>query len=317
MRAMPEPLRIVFAGTPEFAVPALDALLASPHRAVAVYTQPDRPAGRGRRLTAPPVKRRAGEAGIQVHQPVSLRDEKEIDRLSGLAPDLMVVVAYGLILPPAVLDIPKHGCWNLHASLLPCWRGAAPIQRAILAGDAETGVSLMRMAEGLDTGPVLDTEVLAIKDDDTAGSMHDKLAAAGAEVLSRNLARLAQGDPPSAKPQDDSRATYAEKITAEDAVLDWSRPAAELARRVRAFNPVPGARGEVAGEPLKIWRARALPGDAQPGEVRMAGDAPAVGTGDGWLCLEEVQRPGRARVSGADYLNARQELKTPGPLDSD
>lgn len=305
---MADPLRIVFAGTPAFAVPALDTVLASPNAVAAVYTQPDRPAGRGRRLAAPAVKRRALEAGCDVRQPLSLQEPSEQSRLAGLKPDLMIVVAYGLILPRAVLDIPRLGCWNLHASLLPRWRGAAPIQRAILAGDTETGVCLMRMVAELDAGAVVSCERTPIGDGETAGELHDRLAALGAGLLGHELSRAPAEWADRARPQDEAGVTYAAKIGPDEAALDWLDTAEELARQVRAFNPVPGARAELAGEPVKVWRARAVEGTADPGAPVTGPDQIAVGTGHGLLELLEVQRPGKRRVSGADYLNARRDL---------
>lgn len=305
---MPQSLRIVFAGTPDFAVPALDTVPESGHRLVGVYTQPDRPAGRGRKLKPTPVKARALELDVPVYQPATLKSADEQEELAGLKPDLMVVVAYGLILPRAVLEIPRLGCWNIHASLLPRWRGAAPIQRAIAAGDRETGVCLMQMAAGLDTGPVLACRSTPIGNEETAGELHDRLAGLGAELLGEYLALAGRGELPEPEPQDDGRATYAAKITAEEATLDWQEPAVDLARRVRAFNPVPGARGEVARERLKIWRARAVEGDGEPGRVAVKDGRLFVGTGDGALELLEVQRPGKGRVTGSEYLNARRDL---------
>ena len=255
---MPAPLKIVFAGTPDFSVPALDALLTSGHDVIAVYTQPDRPAGRGRKLTASPVKARALEHGIPVHQPLSLKRPEEQERLAALAPDVMVVVAYGLLLPPAVLAIPRLGCVNIHASLLPRWRGAAPIQRAILAGDAETGVTLMQMEKGLDTGPMLATVRCPIGPDDTAETLHDRLAALGAGALVPTLERLDRGEI-TAEPQDDTQACYAAKLDKAEAVLDWRRPAVELERQVRAFNPWPVAQTGFQERVLRVCRLAASP----------------------------------------------------------
>lgn len=305
---MPDPLRITFAGTPDFAVPALDAVAGSGHRLVAVYTQPDRPAGRGRRLTESPVKRRASELGLDIRQPITLRDNGERSSLAELRPDLMVVVAYGLILPKAILDVPRLGCWNIHASLLPRWRGAAPIQRAIASGDSETGVCLMQMATGLDTGPVLACRSTPIGNEETAGELHDRLAGLGAEILGEYLALAGRGELPEPEPQDDAHATYAAKITTEESTLDWREPAENLARLVRAFNPVPGARGAVAGELLKIWRARVDGGKAAPGKPMVEDGRLFVGTGEGRLELLEVQRPGKRPVNAREYLNAQRDL---------
>ncbi|MDZ3822484.1 MAG: methionyl-tRNA formyltransferase [Pseudoxanthomonas sp.] len=308
-------MRLVFAGTPEFAVPALEATLASGHTLCAVYTQPDRPAGRGRQLQASPVKRRALAAGIEVRQPQGLRDPETRAALAALAPDLMVVVAYGLILPRAVLAIPRHGCWNIHASLLPRWRGAAPIQRALEAGDARTGVCLMQMAAGLDTGPVLLTRQTAIGDEDTGQSLHDRLAVLGAEVLAEGLAALAAGTLPAAVPQDDGAATHAAKLDKAESLLDWARPAAELARKVRAFEPWPGTEAELAGERVRVWRAQALAQahQAPPGTVLGASrDGIDVACGEGVLRLTGLQRAGGRRVDAGAWLNGRPALLARG-----
>ena len=301
-----QPLRIVFCGTPDFSVPALAALRAAGHQVVAVYTQPDRPAGRGRRLTASPVKSAAQAAGIPVEQPPTLRDAAARDRLRSLAPDLMVVVAYGLILPPAVLEIPRLGCWNIHASLLPRWRGAAPIQRALLAGDTRTGVCIMQMEAGLDTGPVLACRETPITDEDNAGTLHDRLAAMGAELLTDCLQRRDELSP-IAQPSDG--ATYAAKIDKAEAVLDWSQPAAELAHKVRAFNPWPGARAALGALELKIWQAQVTGDNGQPGSVcRADAEGIVVACGEGALRLTEIQPPGRRRMSATDFLNAHRDL---------
>ena len=300
----------MFAGTPEFALPCLDACLRAPADVVAVYTQPDRPAGRGRKLLASPIKQRAIEAGIPIEQPLTLKDAAAQARLAELAPDLMVVVAYGLILPRRVLALPRLGCWNVHASLLPRWRGAAPIQRAILAGDTETGVDLMQMEAGLDTGPILLERRTPITAGETGGSLHDTLAGLGAEVLSEGLERIARGETLPAQAQPDAGATYAHKIDKAEARLDWNEPAAALARKVRAFNPWPVAEAELGGERLRIWSAEALaePALAQPGTILDGSrDALDVATGDGVLRIREVQREGGRRVSVRDWQNARRE----------
>ncbi|WP_170120164.1 methionyl-tRNA formyltransferase [Fulvimonas soli] len=305
-------MRVVFAGTPEFAVPCLAACRASGAEVVAVYTQPDRPAGRGRRLAPSPVKQAALEAGLPVEQPESLKSAEVQARLAAYAPDLMVVVAYGLILPRKVLAIPRLGCWNVHASLLPRWRGAAPIQRAILAGDAETGVDLMRMEAGLDTGPVLLEKRTPIRPDDTGGTLHDRLAALGAEALAEGLARTQAGEVLAAVPQPAEGVTYAHKLDKAEARLDFARPAIELERQVRAFDPWPVAEGEIAGEPLRIWAAQALdrPHAAAPGSVLAAGrEGIELACGKGVLRVTVVQRAGGRRISAADYLNARPELR--------
>jgi len=304
---MSAPLRIVFAGTPEFALPSLRA--AARHgQIVAVYTQPDRPAGRGRQLAASPVKQAALNNGWNVRQPTTLKTREARAELAALQPDLMVVVAYGLILPPKVLAIPRHGCWNVHASLRPRGRGAAPIQRAIEAGDAQTGVCLMQMDEGLDTGPVLLSLATPIHADDTGGTLHNRLAELGGEVLSDALTLLRANMRPVAKPQPATGATYAAKLDKAEARLDWNRPAAELERRVRAFDPWPVAEALVDGERLRIHEAKALPssGAAAPGSLVEASRAGLdIACGEGTLRLLVVQREGGRPQPVADYLNAR------------
>ena len=307
-------MRIVFAGTPEFAVSSLRAA-ARHHEVVAVYTQPDRPAGRGRGLAPSPVKLEAVARGIPVYQPESLKDAAAQQQLRDLQPDLMVVVAYGLILPKAVLAIPTHGCWNVHASLLPRWRGAAPIQRAIEAGDAETGVCLMQMEAGLDTGPVLLHQATAISDSDTGGLLHDRLAQLGAQVLSDGLGLLRAGIKPIPRPQPEAGVTYAHKLDKAQARLDWNEDAAALARRVRAFNPWPVAEATLAGERVRIHGAIAV-ADNQgkaPGTVIAAGrEGIDIACGNGALRLRVVQREGGKAITAADYLNARRDLQIGG-----
>jgi methionyl-tRNA formyltransferase len=308
----PPRLRLVFAGTPEFAVPHLAACRRDNVDIVAVYTQPDRPAGRGRALSASPVKQAAQALGISVEQPQDFREPGALERLRALAPDLLVVVAYGLILPRKVLAIPRLGCWNVHASLLPRWRGAAPIQRAILAGDGETGVCLMQMEAGLDTGPVLLRRPLAIAPDDTGGTLHDKLAALGAEALGEGVDRLLGGMALPAQPQSADGVTYAHKLDKSEAAFDWNQPAVVIERKVRAFNPWPVAEAPLAGEMLRVWNATVLPGTstAAPGSVLGAGrDGIDVACADGVLRLLEVQRAGARRIAAADYANAHPALK--------
>ncbi|HET6552960.1 MAG TPA: methionyl-tRNA formyltransferase [Dyella sp.] len=303
-------LRVVFAGTPEFSVPCLEACRASGADVVAVYTQPDRPAGRGRKLTPSPVKHAAVAAGIAVEQPESLKSEDARATLAAYAPDLMVVVAYGLILPRKVLAIPRLGCWNVHASLLPRWRGAAPIQRAILAGDAESGVDLMQMEAGLDTGPVLLERRTPITHEDTGGSLHDRLSALGADVLAEGLARVMAGETLEPRGQPDEGVTYAHKLDKAEAKLDFSRPAIELERQVRAFDPWPVAEGEINGETLRVWAARAIEGSGVPGSVLNVGrDGIDIACGEGALRVTSLQRAGGKRITAADYLNA---MKTRG-----
>jgi methionyl-tRNA formyltransferase len=301
------PPRLLFAGTPEFARASLAALVDSGARPVAVLTQPDRPSGRGRKLTPGPVKAYALEHGLEVRQPRTLRDDDAVAMLRDFEPDLLVVAAYGLILPQSVLDVPRLGCLNVHASLLPRWRGAAPIQAAVLNGDAVTGISLMQMEAGLDTGPVFATAELAIGERETAGELHDRLAALGGKLLVERLDDIVLGRL-EAIPQDDAQSTYAGKITREDAEIDWSQPAVAIDRQVRAFNPVPGAWTEALGEPVKIWLAKPVAGaDAEPGTVVAAGrDGLVVACGKGCLAIESLQRPGRGRVTGTEFAGQRE-----------
>ena len=308
-------LRVVFAGTPEFARVALQQLHAAGHAIPLVLTQPDRPAGRGLKLQPSPVKQYAQAHGIAVAQPHSLRldgkypDEAAAARaaLQAARPDVMVVAAYGLILPAWVLQLPRLGCLNIHASLLPRWRGAAPIQRAIEAGDAETGVTIMQMDEGLDTGAMLLAERLPIAPDDTAASLHDRLAALGARLIVQALAQAEAGTL-HAVPQPDAGVCYAHKIDKTQARVDWSQPAAVIERRIRAFDPAPGAYTLWQGEPLKLWQARAEDGDATqaPGTV-LAADAQGivVQCGQGRLRLLALQRAGGRRLSVADFLRGQ------------
>jgi methionyl-tRNA formyltransferase len=308
---MSAPLRIVFAGTPEFALPSLRAA-ARAGEIVAVYTQPDRPAGRGRQLALSPVKQAALNKGWPVRQPTTLKTVEARKALAALEPDLLVVVAYGLILPPKILAIPRHGCWNVHASLLPRWRGAAPIQRAIEAGDTQTGVCLMQMAEGLDTGPVLLSLTTPIDPDDTAGSLHNRLAELGAEVLTDGLTLLRVGMRPVARPQADVGVTYARKLEKSEARLDWNEPAIALERKVRAFSPWPVAEAMVNGERLRIHEAcaRAVEHTAAPGSVlAISRDGLDIACAEGALRLGVVQREGGRALPVADYLNARLSLR--------
>lgn len=303
-------MKIVFAGTPEFAVASLRAA-ARHQEVVGVYTQPDRPAGRGRGLMPSPVKLEAIARGIPVFQPESLKGEQAQQQLRDLQPDLMVVVAYGLILPKAVLAIPTYGCWNVHASLLPRWRGAAPIQRAIQAGDADTGVCLMQMEAGLDTGPVLLRQHTPIQAGELGGSLHDRLAELGAQVLSDGLGLLRAGLKPIAQPQPEQGVTYAHKLDKAEARLDWSQDAQVLERTVRAFNPWPIAEAQLAGERVRIHGAVAL-ADNQgktPGTLLAAGrDGIDIACGQRALRLRVLQREGGKAITAADYLNARRDL---------
>lgn len=293
--------RMIFAGTPDFALASLEALVESGRKPVAVLTQPDRPAGRGKKLTASPVKQYAEQQGIEVLQPVTLRAADVVTELEALAPDLLIVAAYGLILPQNVLDIPTHGCLNVHASVLPRWRGAAPIQAAILAGDATTGISLMAMTAGLDCGPVFHSAEITIGDDEAAGELHDRLASLGGATLVEHLDDILAGKL-AAVEQDESLATYAPKIQKQDAAIDWTLPALELARRVRAYNPFPGAFFYAGETRIKVWRATADNNDAEPGTVIQSDrDGIVVACGAGALRLDELQLPGKRRAPAHEF----------------
>ena len=311
---MTEPLRIVFAGTPEFAAEHLKALLDSPYEIVAVYTQPDRPAGRGQKLMSSPVKQLALEHHIPVMQPPTLRAPEAQAELAALKPDLLVVVAYGLILPQVVLDIPRLGCINSHASLLPRWRGAAPIQRAIEAGDSESGVTVMRMEAGLDTGPMLLKSVTPISADDTGGSLHDRLAKLGPPAVIEAIAGLAAGTL-QGEVQDDSLATYAHKLNKDEARIDWNRPAVELERVIRAFNPWPICHSTLNGEALKVLAATLADAQGEPGQILAASkDGLIVGCGAGALCLTRLQLPGGKALNFSDFFNSRREKFAAGTV---
>lgn len=295
-------MRVIFAGTPEFAAQALAAILAAGHDLTLVLTQPDRPAGRGMALQASPVKQLALMHGLTLHQPSSLKSEEACQPIIEARPDVMVVAAYGLILPQAVLDIPRLGCLNIHASLLPRWRGAAPIQRAILAGDTASGVTIMRMEAGLDTGPMLLKESLPIAATDTAGSLHDKLAVLGARLIVEALPRLERGELRE-DIQPAEGVTYAAKLDKAEAGLDWRLPAAQLDRAIRAFNPFPGAAARFDGQAVKIWSAEPILATGEPGSVLQAGnDGIVVACGDGALRLTELQKAGGKRLAAADFL---------------
>jgi methionyl-tRNA formyltransferase len=307
-------LRVVFAGTPDFSVPALEALVASNHTVVGVLTQPDRPKGRGRQITAGPVKAAALGFGIPVSQPSSLKDEAGRAELEAWKPDVLVVVAYGLILPAAVLRIPRLACINIHGSLLPRWRGAAPIQRAILAGDTVTGVTIMLMDVGLDTGPMLLKKEIPIGRTETGGSLHDRLSALGAPALLEALAGYAAGTL-APVPQPTEGVTYAAKIEKLEGLIDWRRDALEIDRQVRAFNPWPVAETRLDGEQLRIFGC-SLPEspqsatiDAEPGTITAVSDTGViVQCGQGQLALRELQRPGRRAVPAADFIRGIQLL---------
>jgi methionyl-tRNA formyltransferase len=342
LNAAARSLRLGFAGTPEFAVPALEALVRSHHRVAAVFTQPDRPAGRGRTLKMSAVKRCAVLAGIDVHQPASFKAPDALATLRSLELDALVVVAYGLILPPTVLAAPELGCFNIHASLLPRWRGAAPIQRALLAGDATTGVTIMRMEAGLDTGPMLAIRVVPIAERDTAGTLHDRLAQAGAELIVAALDAAASGARELPQPPDG--VTYAKKIDKAEAMIDWQAPAAVILRQVRAFNPWPIAETRLHGAQLRIWDAELAPevaalpaartapradtpvdspsgpgSDPEPGAgaaaalpgtvIAASGDGVDVACGHGVLRLKRLQLAGRNALDAREFLNAQQRAQ--------
>jgi methionyl-tRNA formyltransferase len=303
------PLAVVYAGTPDFAVPALEAIVRAGHRVAAVYSQPDRPAGRGRQLAPSAVKRAALALGLPVLQPVSLREPDSATTLAAFAPDVMVVAAYGLLLPPAVLAVPRFGCVNIHASLLPRWRGAAPVQRAILDGDARTGVAIMRMEAGLDTGPVYDTVETAIGPAETAGELTARLAELGAAAVLETLTRLEAGTAV-AVPQPGTGVLYARKLEKSEAALDWRRPAIELERQIRAFQPWPVADTGWGEGRLRIHEAvaRDADGSGAPGTiVAIDGAGFTVATGSGVLVLRRVQQAGRNVVSAAEF--ARSEAR--------
>ncbi|MCZ4323844.1 methionyl-tRNA formyltransferase [Pseudomonas anguilliseptica] len=309
---MSESLRIVFAGTPEFAAEHLKALLDTPHQIIAVYSQPDRPAGRGQKLTPSPVKQLALQHNIPVYQPQTLRDHAAQAELAALNPDLMVVVAYGLILPQVVLDTPRLGCINSHASLLPRWRGAAPIQRAVEAGDAESGVTVMQMEAGLDTGPMLLKVSTPISAEDTGGSLHDRLASLGPQAVIQAISGLAASNLVG-EVQDDSLATYAHKLNKDEARLDWNRPATELEHLVRAFHPWPICHSTLNGEAIKVHAATLGEGQGQPGTILAADKSGlTVACGVGALRLTRLQLPGGKALNFSDLYNSRREQFAPG-----
>jgi len=300
------PLKVIFAGTPDFAAKHLSALLDSEHEVVAVYTQPDRPAGRGKKLTASPVKVLAEENNIPVYQPHSLKVEDAQQELAALNADLMVVVAYGLLLPTAVLNAPRLGCINVHGSILPKWRGAAPIQRAIWAGDAETGVTIMQMDEGLDTGDMLHIATLPIAANDTSATMYDKLAELGPKALVDVVNKFESYSPTK---QDDTQATYAKKLSKEEALIDWSDDAEQIERNIRAFNPWPVAWMQVEDQNVKVWAANVvtLPSKTPPGTIVSANkEGITVATGRDALCITSLQIPGKKALPASDVINARK-----------
>ena len=299
-------MKVIFAGTPDFAAQALRAIAAAGFEILLVLTQPDRPKGRGMQLQASPVKQAALELGLAIAQPASLRHEEAQALLRAQNADVMVVAAYGLILPQAVLDTPAHGCLNIHASLLPRWRGAAPIQRAIEAGDTETGVCIMQMDAGLDTGAVVSTHHYAIKNTDTATDVHDALAVLGAHAIVADLQQLQQTGGLNATPQPPAGITYAQKLSKEEAKIDWNESALVIERKIRAFNPVPGAWVEYQNQPLKIWRAEAVAQSGRAGEVlAISSDGLIVACGEGALNITELQPAGSKRMPVAAFAAGR------------
>jgi len=300
-------MKIIFAGTPEFSVAPLQALIDSDHEVVAVYTQPDRPSGRGRKLTAGPVKQLAVSADIPVYQPKNFKLEEDLEQLEGIQADLMVVVAYGLLLPLRVLEAPRMGCINIHASLLPRWRGAAPIQRAVLAGDEASGVTIMQMEEGLDTGPMLLKKSLQLTADETGSTLHDKLSPLGAEALMVALPAIEDGSA-IAETQDDALANYAKKLDKAESAIDWTKSAVELDRQVRAFNGWPVAQTKINGEVIRIWNCTPLDQstEAKPGQVLESSKGGIdVACGTGVLRIMQLQAPGKRAMSVADFVNSR------------
>ena len=311
---MSKTLRIIFAGTPDFAARHLDALLSSGHKVVGVFTQPDRPAGRGKKLMPSPVKVLGEEHGLPIFQPASLRPQENQQLVADLNADVMVVVAYGLILPKALLDMPRLGCVNVHGSLLPRWRGAAPIQRSLWAGDAETGVTIMKMDVGLDTGDMLFKLACPITNEDTSATLYDKLADLGPQGLIETLQQLADN---TATPevQDEALVTYAEKLSKEEAQLDWSLSAAQLERCIRAFNPWPMSWMMIDDQPVKVWKASVIDGDTseEPGTIiEVSKQGIQVATAKGILNLESLQPAGKKAMSAQDLLNSRREWFIPG-----
>lgn len=299
-------LRIIFAGTPDFAVPALAALISAGHQVVMVLTQPDRPSGRGMKLKASPVKALALQHQIEVFQPETLKDTAAQMQIDTVKADVMIVAAYGLIIPTNVLAMPRLGCYNIHASLLPRWRGAAPIQRSLLAGDKETGVTIMEVVPALDAGAMVSKGVLPITAEDTAQTLHDGLSKAGADLMVAAMHALVKNGHLPSTPQDETLVTYAAKLQKAEADIDWSQSADLISRQVRAFNPFPVAQTTLNGEIFRIWMATALAGNAKAGEIVEAGNSLQVGCGQGILNIEEVQLPGGKRIKVRDFLAGRK-----------
>lgn len=295
-------MKILFAGTPEFAVPALAALIDAGHQIVLVLTQPDRPAGRGMKLKASPVKVLAEQHQLHVFQPETLKDNAVQAQIEAVNPDVMIVAAYGLIIPAVVLNMPKFGCYNIHASLLPRWRGAAPIHRSILVGDAETGVTIMEVVPALDAGAMVSRGVVPITESDTTQTLHDALSKTGADLMVQAMAELEQKGTLASTPQDESLVTYAHKLEKSEAAIDWKKSATEISRQVRAFNPFPVAQGVLKGEVCRIWMATAQAGKAKVGEIVSVHDGVTVGCGEGMLHITELQAPSGKRLNAQAFV---------------
>ena len=295
-------MKLIFAGTPDFAVPALAALIAAGHDIAMVLTQPDRPAGRGMKLKASPVKVLAEQHGLTVFQPLTLKDPQAQARIAEVQADAMIVAAYGLIIPDSTLHATRYGCYNIHASLLPRWRGAAPIHRSLLAGDQETGVTIMEVVAALDAGAMVSRGVVAIKDSDTTQSLHDVLSHIGATLMVTAMADLEKNGGLAATAQDESLVTYAHKLDKSEAAIDWQQSAAAISRQVRAFNPFPVAQSQLKDHTCRIWMATAEAGQAQPGEIVGVQDGILVGCGEGLLRIAELQAPGGKRMPAASFV---------------
>jgi len=299
-------LRIIFAGTPDFAAPALAALIEAGHKIVLVLTQPDRPSGRGMKLKASPVKELALQHGIEVFQPETLKDASAQSRIEEAKADVMIVAAYGLIIPTNVLNMPRLGCYNIHASLLPRWRGAAPIQRSLLAGDKETGVTIMEVVPALDAGAMISKGIVTITELDTAQTLHDALAKTGAELMVQAMEKLSKNGALDSTPQDESLVTYAEKLQKSEATIDWNKSADAISKQVRAFNPFPVATAILNGEVCRIWMATKKPGKGRAGEVMATNETIDVACGEDILCIHELQLPGGKRLKAHEFLTGRQ-----------
>jgi methionyl-tRNA formyltransferase len=299
-------LRIIFAGTPDFAAPALAALIEAGHKIVLVLTQPDRPSGRGMKLKASPVKELALQHGIEVFQPETLKDASAQSRIEEAKADVMIVAAYGLIIPTNVLNMPRLGCYNIHASLLPRWRGAAPIQRSLLAGDKETGVTIMEVVPALDAGAMISKGIVTITELDTAQTLHDALAKTGAELMVQAMEKLSKNGTLDSTPQDESLVTYAEKLQKSEATIDWNKSADAISKQVRAFNPFPVATAILNGEVCRIWMATKKPGKGRAGEVMATNETIDIACGEDVLCIHELQLPGGKRLKAREFLTGRQ-----------